>query len=116
MARDRFEPLSCTPTLMHAFALGIALILAPAVAAQSTESAMTSDPKIAAALKEISPERIQATIEKLVSFGTRSTLSPQDAAAVASGRGIGAAREWINAEFERYSRDCAGCLEVKTDS
>ena len=31
-------------------------------------------------------------------------------------RGIGAAREWIKNEFERYSRDCNGCLEVKTDS
>ena len=30
--------------------------------------------------------------------------------------GIGAAREWIKSEFERYSRDCGGCLEVKTDS
>ncbi len=35
---------------------------------------------------------------------------------MAAGRGIGAAREWIKSEFERYSRDCGGCLEVKTDS
>jgi len=77
---------------------------------------MIADPQIAAALRGISAERIQANIEKLVSFGTRSTLSAQDAAAVASGRGIGAAREWIKAEFERYAKDCGGCLEVKTDS
>jgi hypothetical protein len=32
------------------------------------------------------------------------------------GRGIGAAREWIKSEFERYSRECGGCLEVNTDS
>src|SRR5580704_12676364 len=74
------------------------------------------DPKIAAALKEISAAHIQANIEKLVSFGTRSTLSAQDPASIAAGRGIGAAREWIKAEFERYSKDCGGCLEVKTDS
>jgi hypothetical protein len=73
------------------------------------------DPKIAAALHQISAARIQANIEKLVSFGTRSTLSAQDPASLAAGRGIGAAREWIKAEFERYSKDCAGCLEVKTD-
>src|SRR5207302_8804928 len=30
--------------------------------------------------------------------------------------GIGAAREWIRSEFERYSKDCGGCLEVKTDA
>jgi hypothetical protein len=76
----------------------------------------TADPKIAAALREISAQRIQANIEKLVSFGTRSTLSAQDAASIAAGHGIGAAREWIKSEFERYSKDCGGCLEVKTDS
>jgi hypothetical protein len=76
----------------------------------------SSDPKIAAALPQISASRIQANIEKLVGFGTRSTLSAQDPASVAAGRGIGAAREWIKAEFERYSKDCGGCLEVKTDS
>ena len=74
------------------------------------------DSKIAAALEQISAQRIQANIEKLVSFGTRSTLSAQDPASIAAGHGIGAAREWIKAEFERYSKDCGGCLEVKTDS
>lgn len=48
----------------------------------------TSDRKIAAALQQISATRIQADIEKLVSFGTRLTLSAQDSAAVASGRGL----------------------------
>ncbi len=74
------------------------------------------DPRIAAALQQISAQRIQANIEKLVSFQTRSTLSAQDAASIAAGHGIGAAREWIKSEFERYARDCGGCLEVKTDS
>src|SRR5258708_556599 len=73
------------------------------------------DPKIAAALRQISAQRIQASIEKLVNFGTRSTLSAQDPASIAAGRGIGAARGWIKSEFERYSKDCGGCLEVKTD-
>jgi hypothetical protein len=77
---------------------------------------MPVDAQIAAALQQVSAKQIQANIDKLVSFGTRSTLSAQDAAAVASGRGIGAAREWIKSEFERYSKDCGGCLEVKTDS
>jgi len=76
----------------------------------------SADPKIAAALRQISVPRIQATIEKLVSFQNRSTLSAQDAASIASGRGIGAAREWIKSEFESYARDCGGCLEVKLDS
>jgi Peptidase family M28 len=75
--------------------------------------AMPADAHISAALRQISSEHIRATIEKLVSFGTRSTLSSQD---VDSTRGIGAARDWIKSEFERYSRDCGGCMEVRTDS
>ena len=75
-----------------------------------------ADPQIAAALRQISAQRIQANIEKLVSFGTRLTISAQDPASIAAGHGIGAAREWIKSEFERYSKDCGGCLEVKTDS
>jgi hypothetical protein len=78
--------------------------------------AQKSDPRIAAALQQVSAKQIQANIERLVSFGTRSTISAQDSASIASGSGIGAAREWIKSEFERYSKDCGGCLEVKTDS
>lgn len=75
-----------------------------------------ADPQISAALKRVSAEHIRANIEKLVSFGTRSTISAQDETSIAAGRGIGAAREWIKAEFEKYSKDCGGCLEVKTDT
>ncbi len=82
----------------------------------SASDSQIADPQIAAALRQISAQRIQANIEKLVSFGTRSTLSAQDSASIAAGRGVGAAREWIKSEFERYSKDCGGCLEVKTDS
>jgi Peptidase family M28 len=82
----------------------------------AADKPMAVDAQIAAALKQVSPERIRANIEKLVSFGNRSTLSAQDAASIAAGRGIGAAREWIKSEFARYSKDCGGCLEVKTDS
>ena len=101
--------------LMLLNATGVAVIfLAGANCAGQVKE--TADSQIAAALTRVSASRMQATIEKLVSFGTRSTISAQDDAAVASGRGIGAAREWIKAEFERYAKDCGGCLEVKTDS
>ncbi len=55
-----------------------------------------------------SAERIQRDIEMLVSFGTRHTLSETES----DTRGIGAARRWIKAEFERISADCGGCLDV----
>src|SRR5580692_4911177 len=82
----------------------------------NTAEPIASDGRISAALRQVSAQRIQANIEKLVSFGTRSTLSAQDPASIAAGRGIAAAREWIKAEFERYAKDCGGCLEVKTDN
>jgi len=75
-----------------------------------------ADDRIAEAIQHVSADRIRLTIEKLVSFGNRSTISPQDEASLKAGKGIGAAREWIKAEFERYSKDCGGCLEVKTDA
>jgi Peptidase family M28 len=99
------------------------LLAATSCAAQSAQTPPTGaadpqtvDPKIAAALQQISAQRIQANIEKLVSFGTRLTISAQDPTSIAAGHGIGAAREWIRSEFERYSKDCGGCLEVKTDT
>jgi hypothetical protein len=104
--------------MIHARALAaIALALPPAFPAKAAEEVtQTSDPTIAAAVKEISAARVQADIEKLVSFGTRSTLSAQDPAAIKAGRGVGAAREWLKSQLERYSKECGGCLEVKTDA
>src|SRR6202790_1422694 len=75
-----------------------------------------ADPQITAALADVAAQRIQANIEKLVSFQTRLTLSAQDPDSIKAGHGIGAAREWIKAEFESYAHDCGGCLEVKIDS
>ncbi|WP_241970204.1 M28 family metallopeptidase [Pseudidiomarina aquimaris] len=56
----------------------------------------------------VSADRIEQDITKLVSFGTRHTLSQTDS----DTRGIGAARRWIKAEFEKISAACGGCLEV----
>src|SRR5437660_1449561 len=74
------------------------------------------DPAIVDALRQVSAQRIQQTIEKLVSFSTRATLSVNNPDAATSEKGIVAARKWIKSEFERYSADCGGCLEVKTDT
>src|SRR5947207_741227 len=95
-------------------AVGIVGVLPSTLLAQQT--ADFAEPQIKAAMQEISAGQIQSDIEKLVSFQTRSTISAQDPDSIKAGHGIGAAREWIKSEFERYSRDCGGCLEVKTDS
>lgn len=55
-----------------------------------------------------SAERIEKDIRKLVSFNTRHTLSDT----TSKTEGIGAARAWIKAEFERISASCNQCLEV----
>jgi hypothetical protein len=56
-----------------------------------------------------SPERLKADVEKLVSFGTRHTLS----SATDPKRGIGAARRWAQGEFEKISKACKGCLTTE---
>lgn len=70
------------------------------------------DAEIQKMLKEISAKNIEASIRKLASFGTRNTLSEQDNPT----RGIGAARDWIFSEFERFNRDCGGCMTVEKQS
>jgi hypothetical protein len=65
-------------------------------------------PEIDAIVRAISPQRIQARIEKLASFGTRHTMSDT----VSETRGIGAARRWIKSDLERCG---AGKLQVRFD-
>ncbi len=55
-----------------------------------------------------SAQRLEQDITTLAGFGTRHTLSDTES----DTRGIGAARRWIKAEFDRISADCGGCLEV----
>lgn len=62
--------------------------------------------------RDVSAARIEANIRKLVSFGTRNTLSEQDNPT----RGIGAARDWIFGEFQKISADCGNCLTVEKQS
>ena len=54
------------------------------------------------------PERMKADVEKLVSFGTRHTLSSADHPS----RGIGAARRWFANEMGRIGEACGGCIAV----
>jgi len=56
----------------------------------------------------VSAGNIENDIRTLAAFGTRNTFSDT----VSNTRGIGAARRWIKAEFDKISRDCGGCLEV----
>ena len=59
-------------------------------------------------IESVSADRIEQSINKLVSFGTRHTLSDT----ISNKAGIGAARRWIKKSFEEISSECNNCLEV----
>src|SRR5437764_11850547 len=99
---------------MKASALFVATTLAavPVFAAPpATNAPQQTNPQISETLRDISAKNIEATIRKLVSFGTRHTLSD----AASDTRGIGAARKWIQSEFQRYSSESGGRLQVTMD-
>lgn len=72
-------------------------------------NAPARDPQIAKLVKEIDPRNIESTIRKLVSFGTRNTLSEQDN----PNRGIGAARDWLYGEFQKAAATSDGRMTVE---
>lgn len=92
----------------------LALAAARAGIAQSSLPVGKADPQIASALGGISPEAVRTDIAKLVSFGTRNTISSASTD-LPSGQGILPAADWIESEFKRISATCGNCLEVKRD-
>ncbi len=66
------------------------------------------DPRHYDIIEAVSVERIERDIRTLANFGTRNTFSDT----TSTTRGIGAARRWIKAEFDKISEECGGCLEV----
>jgi Zn-dependent M28 family amino/carboxypeptidase len=76
------------------------------------ETPQPPDRELRALLRELDQRRIKATIDKLVSFGTRHTLSTQTDPA----RGIGAARDWIFAELQRHAAASGGRMTVEKQS
>ena len=86
--------------MKHYYILLLTLILSNALAQENQ--------KVYDIIDAVSSDNIKQDIEKLVSFGTRHTLSDT----LSESRGIGAARRWIKSEFDKISETCDGCLEV----
>ncbi|HEX8174347.1 MAG TPA: M28 family metallopeptidase [Pyrinomonadaceae bacterium] len=63
-------------------------------------------------VREIDARNIERTIRRLVSFGTRNTLSAQDNPT----RGIGAARDWLYQEFQNIAAQAGGRMTVEKQS
>ena len=70
--------------------------------------ALLTTPAHAQTAPEVSEARLRADVARLVSFGTRHTLSSQ----TDKKRGIGAARRWAEAEMRRTSKACGNCLTI----
>jgi hypothetical protein len=67
------------------------------------------DPALLALLGQIDPNRIQATIEALVSFGTRQTQSSQ----TDPNRGIGAAYTWVFQQMQAIAATSNGNMTAQ---
>jgi Zn-dependent M28 family amino/carboxypeptidase len=79
---------------MRKFVALVSLVLIGA--APATTPPPSPDARLRAIVAPVSAARMKATVEKLVSFGTRHTLSSQ----TDPKRGIGAALNWGQAQFE----------------
>jgi len=91
-----------------------ACVLVSAAQAQTppVDEGFADHPLLRDVSEAVSSDQLQATIERLVGFGTRHTASDTRS----NSRGIGAARRWVGGRFETISQACGGCLEIKTPS
>src|SRR6185369_7638870 len=70
------------------------------------------DPEIEAMVKEVSADSLRSYIKKMVSFGTRNTLSSTRDKT----RGIGAARNWVLTKFNDIAKLSNGRLTAFVDA
>jgi len=84
------------------------LMLCLGAAAQTT---IQKDPVVEKMVAEVNADSLRSYINKLVSFGTRSTLSSTTHAT----KGIGAAREWVVAKFTEFAKQSNGRMTVQLD-
>jgi len=84
------------------------VVCAAATAPLAAQTPAASDPRITAIVDAVSADSLRADVTRLVGFGTRHTLSDT----LSATRGIGAARRWVKAEFDRISAACGHCLDV----
>ncbi len=78
----------------------------------SAQTTIQRDPEIESMVKEISSDSLKSYITKMVSFGTRSTLSTT----TDKKKGIGAAREWVAQRFKEFAAQSGGRLTAMVDT
>ena len=89
--------------------LPVAIAVCFAIAAQTT---ILRDQQIEKMVSEVSKDSLESYIKKMVSFGTRSTLSTQ----ADPKRGIGAARNWVLSRFNEFAKESGGRLTALIDT
>ncbi|MBM3419872.1 MAG: M20/M25/M40 family metallo-hydrolase [Bacteroidetes bacterium] len=92
----------------YSCALTLSLLL---IGITNSQEIIRRDPEIESMIRQISPQRLEQHILKLVSFHTRHNMSEQNSA----DKGIGAAWNWILKEFESYVPASGGRLKVEFD-
>src|ERR1700733_8106225 len=97
---------------MKIAACGVAALAVAALAGTVHGAAAADQPELREIAGAADPAQLQATVQGLVGFGTRHTLSDT----VSAKRGIGAARRWVQSRFEKIGHDCGGCLTIVTPS
>ena len=75
------------------------------------QEARLQDDEIKQMVNQISARNLEQLVQKMVSFGTRHSLSTT----TSKKEGIGAAREWVKAEFEKYAQAANGRMTVEMD-
>ena len=74
----------------------------------SAQQTISRDAEIANYVSQVSADSLKSHINKLVSFGTRHTMSSTTDAK----KGIGAARNWVLSKFKNYAKNSDGRMEV----
>lgn len=95
---------------MKHFLLAAAFIITISVA--KSQTIIQRDADIEKMVKEISPDSLKAYIYKMVSFGTRHTMST----VTDQKSGIGAAREWVVAKFNEFAKQSNGRMTAMVDT
>ncbi len=89
------------------------LISGACVSTSAAQTPATPDhPLLHELADQVSAEQLRYTLQSLVGFGTRHTLSTT----TSNTRGIGAARRWVQGRFDAIGQACGGCLETITPS
>jgi hypothetical protein len=77
-----------------------------------SQKIINRDPQIEALINQVSSDSLKKFDEKLVSFGTRSTLSTT----TDSKKGIGAARLWVFEKFKEFAKSSEGRMTAVLDT